>query len=101
MGVLGQNDTLAFQLSQPLRVESGAIELLLTISWDYRLQVASEGIKNLSLSPSGREMILEAAFKRSIPCGWFGLNLFGRHEPGHVKHEGYDIGLAMRADLTL
>jgi hypothetical protein len=101
MTPLGHDDMLAFQLSQPLRVESGGLELLLPVSWDYRSQVATEGLQELSLLPSGRELILEAAYQRSMPKGWFGVNLYGRREPGHVKHQNYDVGLALRANLAL
>ncbi len=101
IGMLTQDDALAFQLSQPLRVETGAVELLLPASWDYRLQVAKEALQRLSLSPSGRELVLEAAYQRGIPNGWFSLHLYGRREPGHVKHDGFDVGLAVRTNLAL
>lgn len=101
MGMLTHDDTLAFRLSQPLRIETGTLELLLPVSWDYKLQVADEAHQRLSLSPSGRELILEAAYRRNIARGWFSLNLYGRREPDHVRHNNHDAGLAVRANLTL
>jgi hypothetical protein len=99
--LLTNDDAVAFRLSQPLRVETGAVELRLPISWDYKLQEADEGLRRLSLSPSGRELILEAAYQRGLPNGWLSLNLYGRREPGHVKRGDYDLGLAVRANFKL
>lgn len=101
LGMLFNDDALAFRLSQPLRVERGAIEILLPVSWNYALQIANEEPRHLSLAPSGREFILEAAYRRNLSNGFVSLNLYGRRDPGHVKHGDRDLGVVVRTNLRL
>ena len=101
LGTLTNDDAVAFRISQPLRVERGAIELLLPVGWDYIARVAIEGPRRLSLRPSGRELVLEAAYQRGLSNGFISLNLFGRRDPGHMKNNEGDLGMAVRANLKL
>lgn len=93
-GVWAGDDSLLFKVSQPLRIEAGGLSLELPISYDYDSTTAIVGHSRFSLSPSGRERILEAAYERPLVSGVWGLNAFLRHNPGHAEHASADIGAA-------
>jgi hypothetical protein len=92
-------DRLSFRAMQPLRVVSGGFDLTLPTSYSYADgSVGYEG-RFLSLSPTGRELDLEAAYSVGIAGGWLGLNAFLRSEPGHIAVAEDDVGAALRFSL--
>ncbi|MGJ3232240.1 MAG: S8 family peptidase [Oceanicaulis sp.] len=78
-------------LSQPLRVERGAISVRVPVSVDGEDRLGYE-IRNAALSPSGRELALEAGWRVALNERT-AANIAARftREPGHVagaKDEG-------------
>jgi hypothetical protein len=55
----------------------------------------------MSLAPSGREMDAELSYGLTMldGNGWFGGNLFYRHQPGHIASAPDDQGAAIRFSL--
>lgn len=94
-GVLG-HDALALRLSQPLRVESGGIALNLPQSWSYTSDTARYGIERLSLTPGGREIVGELAWRTALWKGALATSLFYRKNPGHFASLPDDKGVAVR-----
>ena len=90
------SDRLAFRLSQPLRVESGGINLLLPVSWDYATLSGSYASQRLNLAPSGREIDAELAWQGELWRGHAAASLFWRRDPGHVANAPDDRGVALR-----
>ena len=99
-GLFG-GDQIAFRVAQPLRVETGGLNLVLPTSWDYGSETSISGARKMSLRPSGREIAWEAAYLRSMGKGFAGVHLFLRRDPGHVTGSPLDVGAAVRARLTL
>ncbi|MGB3167724.1 MAG: peptidase S8, partial [Alteraurantiacibacter sp.] len=96
-GVFAQGDALAFRLSQPLRVTSGAVNLRLPSSYDYNTETPDGyTIRTLTLSPEGRELQGELAWRGSLWGGHAGASLFYRVEPGHYASTRDDAGVALR-----
>ncbi len=96
-GFLASDDTLALRLSQPLRVSDGGLNLLLPSSFSYEtLQPDAYTIRTLSLSPDGRELTGELAWRGRLLYGFGGASLFYRHQPGHFARQPADIGVAVR-----
>jgi hypothetical protein len=101
LGLLGSGDRLGFRLSQPLRVESGGIAMMLPTAYDYSTLSASYSLTRLSLTPSGREVDAEVSYGSSLlgGQGWIGGNLFLRRQPGHIASADDDYGAAIRFSL--
>ena len=97
----GQGNILAIRLSQPPRVNRGSVGIVLPVSWDYVSHESTDAMRQLALTPSGRELIIEAGYSLDFPNGWLSLNAYGRRNPGHVKQSGEDLGMAIRAELKL
>jgi hypothetical protein len=95
-GVLAADATLALSLSQPLRVESGGINLLLPVSWDYATLTGTYASQRLNLAPSGREIDAELAWRGRLGMGQAAASLFWRRDPGHVTDAPDDKGVALR-----
>jgi hypothetical protein len=93
---LMQGDALALRISQPLRVESGELGLLLPSAWDYSTLTATYERQVLSLSPSGREIDAELAWHGTLLGGQSSLSLFWRKDPGHYAEAPDDAGVALR-----
>ena len=89
-------DMFGVQLSQPLRFESGRIDLSVPAGWDYAAEAPVLETRALRLSPSGRELALEAAYSRPFAGGSITANGFYRHQPGHSASAPADIGVALR-----
>ncbi|WP_068071811.1 S8 family peptidase [Novosphingobium lentum] len=96
VGVLGTADRLAFRLSQPLRVESGGLNLQLPTGYDYATLATTYGLRPLSLAPHGREMVGELAWRTALWRGALGTSLFYRRQPGHFAALPDDKGVALR-----
>jgi hypothetical protein len=99
--LLGMNDRLGLRISQPLRVSSGGLGMLLPTSYDYSTGLATDSWTTYSLSPSGREIDTELSYGSSLldGSGWIGGNLFMRRQPGHVASADNDYGAAIRFTL--
>jgi len=95
-GVFGANDSLALRLSQPLRVESGGLNLQLPVDYSYETLSPVYGIRTLSLSPRGRETSAEIAWRGPLLSGSGSASLFYRRDPGHYASLPDDKGVALR-----
>jgi len=95
-GVFGAGDSLAFRVSQPLRVESGGLNLDLPIDYSYATLSPTYGIQTLSLSPKGREIDAELAWNGRFLTGDAAASLFIRKDPGHYAGLPLDEGMALR-----
>ncbi len=89
-------DSLGFRLSQPLRVSGGGIGLRLPVAWDYATLSPTYGTQFLSLTPSGREIDAELAWRGPLWGGNAGASLFWRKDPGHYASLPDDRGVALR-----
>jgi hypothetical protein len=94
--LLARGDRLAFRVSQPLRVESGGLNLALPVNWDYATLTGQTAVQRLNLVPTGREIDAELAWQGPFAGGSAGASLFWRRDPGHVGHAPNDKGMALR-----
>lgn len=95
-GVFASGDSLAFRVSQPLRVESGGLKLDLPVDYSYVTLSPTYGIETLSLAPQGRELDAELAWNGRLFMGDAGASLFLRKDPGHYASLPLDEGFALR-----
>jgi hypothetical protein len=100
-GILGDSDTLALRIAQPLRIEHGGFGMMLPTSYDYSTGVATDSFTTMSLRPSGREVDSELSYGKTLLAGnaWLGGNLFYRRDPGHIANSSNDLGAAIRFTL--
>ncbi|HXG80405.1 MAG TPA: peptidase S8, partial [Sphingomicrobium sp.] len=98
-GLLNGRDRLGLRIAQPLRVESGGMELLLPTAYDYATESATSSLKRLNFTPSGREIDAELSYSTELGKGWLGANIFARRQPGHVESADPDLGAAIRYSL--
>lgn len=95
-GVLTARDSVSIRVSQPLRVESGSLNLSLPVDYDYASGSATNGIIGLALAPTGRERVVEAVWHSPLLAGEVTLNGFWRAQPGHIAAAPDDFGGAIR-----
>ena len=95
-GAILADDRLGLRISQPLRVESGALLLNLPVAWDYASGTARFGQVPLFLSPKGREITTEAAWSAHVNGGTLSTSLYWRRDPGHFSNVPDDAGVALR-----
>ncbi len=95
-GVLMSEDALALRLSQPLRVEGGALALLLPTAFNYTTLTPEYGRVPISLTPDGQEITGELAWRGPMLGGYAGASVFYRRDPGHYATLRDDAGLAIR-----
>ncbi|GAO40339.1 peptidase S8 family protein [Sphingomonas changbaiensis NBRC 104936] len=95
-GVLGRGDQFAFRIAQPLRVSSGGLGLRLPTSYDYATGAVGYADELLNLSPTGREIDMEASYARMLLGGRMDANLFWRRDPGNFAAAPDDRGAALR-----
>ncbi len=96
-GVFADGDRIALRLSQPLRVTGGGINLRLPSSFSYEtLTPDAFTVHTLSLSPDGREVIGELAWRGRVWGGGAAASLFYRRQPGHYADAPADAGVALR-----
>lgn len=96
-GVLASDDSVALRLAQPLRVSSGGLNLRLPSSFSYEtLAPDAYAIRTLSLSPEGREVQGELAWRGRLWGGGAMASLFYRRQPGHYADAPDDAGVALR-----
>jgi subtilisin family serine protease len=97
LNLFSQGDRLGFRLSQPLRVESGGMSMLLPTAYDYSTLAATNSRTSLSFVPSGGEFNAEVSYGSWLgPRTWIGGNIFHRRQPGHVVGADADTGAAVR-----
>lgn len=90
------DDSLALRISQPLRIESGALRFALPVDYDYGTGTARFGAVPLGLVPRGREVTTELAWQAPVGGGWLSSSLFWRRDPGHFASLRDDRGAALR-----
>ncbi|WP_052845721.1 S8 family peptidase [Aurantiacibacter marinus] len=96
-GFLAGDDRIALRLSQPLRVTGGGLNLRLPSSYSYEtLLPDAYAIQTLSLSPEGRELTGELAWRGRFWGGSAAASLFYRNQPGHYADAASDAGMALR-----
>lgn len=93
--VFSARDSLAFRLSQPLRVERGGLNLELPVAYSYETLSPVYGIRSLSLAPQGRELTGEIAWRGPLFTGDAAASLFYRKDPGHYAALPDDKGVAL------
>jgi hypothetical protein len=94
-GLFSASDSMAFRLSQPLRVESGGLSLDLPVDWSYATLTPTYGRRVLSLRPSGREVDAELAWRGALWGGTASASLFYRKDPGHYSALPDDQGAGL------
>ncbi len=97
--LLQPGDHIALRLSQPLRIESGALALSLPSRWDYATLSAEHSVHRLPLTPGGRELAAELAWSGRLFAGTAAASLFYRHQPGHRATQPAEAGMALRWSL--
>jgi hypothetical protein len=95
-GVFARNDSLALRISQPLRVESGGLNLELPIDYSYATLSPTYGVERLTLTPQGRALDAELAWNGRLFMGDAAASLFIRKDPGHYAGLPLDEGVAFR-----
>jgi len=95
-GVFSSVDSLGLRLSQPLRVESGTLQLTLPTGYSYDTLLADYGLRSLALAPRGRELMAELAWRGPLLWGHGAASVFWRRDPGHYSALPADKGLALR-----
>ena len=98
-GLLTAGDRLGFRVSQPLRVRSGGLGVMLPVSYDYATLGTEYALTRINLAPEGREVDLEASYRLPAAGGWLGANAFMRRQPGHIRAAEDDIGAAIQFTL--
>lgn len=93
LGLFVPGDSLSLRLSQPLRVSRGGIDLNLPFAWNYETLTATQSIRQLSLTPTGRELTGELAWRGPMGGGTGRASLFWRHNPGHYARLPADKGV--------
>lgn len=92
--LLDRRDSLAFRISQPLRVSSGGINMLLPVEYSYDTLLARKEVRLLALAPAGREIATELAWRSPLAQGWGSASLFYRVNPGHFASAPDDKGVS-------
>ena len=93
--VLAREDSFGLRLSQPMRVESGGLNLSLPVDYSYETLTPTYGIRSLSLTPQGRELTGELAWRGTLWNGAASASLFYRKDPGHYAGLPDDRGVAV------
>ena len=93
--MFGRDDALALRISQPLRVEAGGLNLNVPVAWSYASETATRGVRTIALSPSGREIVSELAWRGSLAGGYARASAYWRQNPGHRASLPMDKGVAM------
>ena len=96
VGVLAGGDALALRFSQPLRVERGGVKLNLPVDYDYATLATTYDESFFALSPRGRELMGELAWRGSLWGGEAAGSLFYRKDPGHFADGPDDRGIAVK-----
>ena len=96
-GVFAERDRLGFLAGQPLRVFDADARLTLPVERDLDGNVTQQS-EQVTLTPSGREIDLQIAYRRPLPGG-FDLSSWAmmQLQPGHDQNAdpGYAAGLKL------
>jgi hypothetical protein len=95
-GVFGADDRLGVRVAQPLRVESGGLNLDLPVAYSYDTRSPTMGIERLNLAPTGREVLGEFAWSGPLMGGYASASLFYRQDPGNYAAAPDDKGAVVR-----
>ncbi|HZF42564.1 MAG TPA: S8 family peptidase [Sphingomonadaceae bacterium] len=98
-GLFTGGDRFGLRVSQPLRVRSGGLGVLLPASYDYATRGTEFAVTRINLAPEGREIDLEASYSLPAAGGWLGANTFMRRQPGHIRTADSDLGAAIQFTL--
>jgi len=90
-----RGDSLALRVSQPLRVQSGGLNFDLPVAYSYDTLEATRGIRRLTLSPRGREISTELAWRGPLWGGAATASLFYRKDPGNYADIPDDKGVGI------
>ncbi|MXO73608.1 S8 family serine peptidase [Altererythrobacter aerius] len=95
-GVFGPSDSLGLRVSQPLRVAGGGLNLTLPVGYDYATLRPLYATRTMALTPSGREIDGELAWRGPLLGGDAAASLFYRADPGHIGGLPDDRGVAVK-----
>lgn len=95
MNLIQPGDSLSIRLSQPLRVESGGLNLRLPQVYDYATLAATSAIQHLNLTPGGRELMRELAWRGRLGGGSLMVSAYWRSAPMHYAQVPDDYGLGL------
>jgi hypothetical protein len=84
------------RVSQPLRVESGGLNLDLPVAYSYQTLSPTYGVETLNLTPRGRELDAELAWHGRLLMGNAAASLYFRQDPGNFASLPDDKGVALR-----
>ena len=79
-----RGDAFSLTLNQPLRIERAPVTLVSGIGRDLETGAVIFGARGLSLTPSGREIGLEAAYRLGLGLWTAEANLAYRIDADHV-----------------
>jgi|GEM_PF-1957846 len=102
LGYVGEDlfragDQLGIVMSQPLRVESGQLNAVVPTAGRYAEGSLQYSNHRVSLSPTGRELNLEASYRWYMGDYRLAANLIGMRQYGHSTANGVDAALLLRA----
>ena len=92
--MFNRGDLLSLRVSQPLRVESGGLNLRLPVGYSYATRSPIYGDRLISLTPKGREIDAELLWRSPLYSGSAMVSLFYRRNPGHFSNARDDTGVA-------
>ncbi|MGH2967531.1 MAG: hypothetical protein ACRDK0_00485 [Solirubrobacteraceae bacterium] len=95
-GVFAADDRLAVRLAQPLRVEHGGVRLNLPVDYDYATLSPRFAQSLYDLTPRGRELIGELAWRGELWGGDAAASVYWRKDPGHHAAVPDDQGVAVK-----
>lgn len=87
-------DSIGLRVSQPLRVESGGLNLTLPVGYSYETLQPTFGQVPVALVPRGREIDAELLWRGPLYSGSAMVSLFYRRNPGHFAAAPDDKGVA-------
>jgi len=97
LGVFDHGDHLGLRLTQPLRVASGGLALVLPSDYSYdSASVTAWHSEAFNLAPSGRELDMELSYGRAFAGGSLDANLYLRRQPGNIASAPDEHGVALR-----
>jgi hypothetical protein len=76
-------------------VQSGGLGFDLPVAYSYDTLEATRGIRRLNLSPRGREISTELAWRGPLWGGSATASLFYRRHPGHFADTPDDKGVGL------
>ncbi|MGB7369834.1 S8 family serine peptidase, partial [Erythrobacter sp.] len=91
-GFLSRSNSIGVRVAQPLRVSGGAIRFDLPVDYDYGNERAIYGRRDLSLTPSGREVMSELNWSGPLGFAHASASVFYRVQPGHIADAPSDVG---------